>query len=154
MKSNTGHNPPANMNTMLGYWPVLLFILVVYPLTFPFSYTFMSDPLPIITTYMSKVVAMVVEVVVVFVFINLGLGWDIYDRDPMEMMVSAHGNQKRGRRPYLHTESYRIWHRILKNCPPSPLYMCTCNSFRHPLHPKIFTSYFPYRGYQIWISAT
>ena len=39
----------------------------------------MSDPLPIITTYMSTVVAMVVEVVVVVVFINLGLGWDIYD---------------------------------------------------------------------------
>ena len=50
----------------------------------------MSDPLPNITTYLPVVVIMVVSLVIVVVFINLGLEWEIYGPDPMEVMVLAH----------------------------------------------------------------
>ena len=50
-----------------------------------------SDPPPTIPTSMSTVVVMVVELMVVVVRTNLGLGWEISGPDPTATGVSARG---------------------------------------------------------------
>ena len=102
----------------------------------------MSDPLPNMNTYLHVVVTMLVAVVIVVIFINLGLGWEIYGPYPMEMMVLVRGKQKQMRHPCLHTASYQSRHQLLQTHSTSPLCMRSCNSFCHPVTPKMTTRHF------------